>query len=66
MREGNFDPHRGLMGKACSVAIGPLKGYRGWVIDTNPNGMITVRHEARLQQPSQYPIDQLAFHEYVR
>lgn len=63
MKEGNVDPHRGLVGKTCSVATGALKGYRAWVIDTHPSGVITVRYEARLQQPGKHRVEELAFHE---
>ncbi|KAF5328634.1 hypothetical protein D9619_011616 [Psilocybe cf. subviscida] len=63
MREGNFDQHRSLMGKACSVTVGALKGYRAWVIDTHPSGIITVRYEARLQQAGKHPVEELAFHD---
>lgn len=63
MRAGNPDPNRRWMGKACSVVTGPLKGYRCWVTDTHPSGVITVRYEARLQQAGQHHISELAFHE---
>ncbi|KAF5312960.1 hypothetical protein D9619_002343 [Psilocybe cf. subviscida] len=62
MRGGNMDQHRALVGKPCSVAVGVLKGYRAWVIDTHPSGIITVRYEARLQQPGRHRVEELAFH----